>query len=107
MNDAYGLSVSFWSRVRSKYIGHNIYTGRRSNLLSKPTPIYGPNMVWIIHTQEVTSVGYHNQLLKLIYCLSQKVRYAFKIFDPVINGFSTNEVKSHLASMITQSLHLI
>ena len=27
----YGSSVSFVSRVRSKYIGHNAYTGRRRN----------------------------------------------------------------------------
>ena len=31
MNAAYGSSGSFGSRVRSKYIGHNTYTGRRSN----------------------------------------------------------------------------
>ena len=39
MNDAYGSSGSFGSRVSSKYIGNNTYTGRRSNLYSKPTPI--------------------------------------------------------------------
>ena len=32
MNDAYGSSGSFGSKVRSKYIGHNTYTGRRSKL---------------------------------------------------------------------------
>ena len=42
MNSEYGSSVSFGSRVRSKYIGHNTYTGRRSNFRSKPTPIHGP-----------------------------------------------------------------
>ena len=42
MNSAYGLSGSFGSRVRYKYIEHNTYTGRRSNFCSKPTPIYGP-----------------------------------------------------------------
>ena len=30
------------SRVRYKYIGCNIYTAKRSNLRSKPTPIHGP-----------------------------------------------------------------
>ena len=63
---AYGSSGSFGSRVRSKYIGHNTCTGRKSDFRSKPTPIHGPvqNMVLIIHTREVTSVGYHKQLLK-------------------------------------------
>ena len=42
MTAAYGSSGPFGSRVRSKYIGHNTYTGRRSNLRSKPTPIHGP-----------------------------------------------------------------
>ena len=37
----YGSSGSFGSRVRSKYIGHNTYTGRISNFRSKPTPIHG------------------------------------------------------------------
>ena len=39
---AYGSSGSFGSRVRSKSIVHNIYTVRRSNFRSKPTPIHGP-----------------------------------------------------------------
>ena len=38
----YGSSGSFGSKVRPKYIGHNTYTVRRSNLHSKPTPIHGP-----------------------------------------------------------------
>ena len=32
---------------------------------------------------------------KKIYHLSQKVSYASKIIDPVINGFSPNDVSSH------------
>ena len=40
MNYAYGSSGSFGSRVRSKYIRHYPYTGRRSNFRSKPTPIH-------------------------------------------------------------------
>ena len=42
MTDEYGSSGSFWSIVRSKYIGHNTYTGRRINLLSKPALIHVP-----------------------------------------------------------------
>ena len=42
MTDAYGSSVWFVSRVRSKNIVHNTYTGRRSNFCSKPAPINGP-----------------------------------------------------------------
>ena len=42
MTSEYGSSGSFESRVRSKYIGHNTYTGRRSNLHSKLTPIHVP-----------------------------------------------------------------
>ena len=42
MNSAYGSSELFVSIVRSKYIGHTIYKGRRSNFRLKPTPIHGP-----------------------------------------------------------------
>ena len=42
MTSEYGLSGSFGSRVRSKYIGHITYTGRRINFRLKPTPIHGP-----------------------------------------------------------------
>ena len=42
MTDAYGSSRSFGSIVRSKYILHNTYIGRKSNFHSKPTPIHGP-----------------------------------------------------------------
>ena len=42
ITSAYGSSGLFGSRVRSKFIGHNTYTGRRSNVFSKPTPIHGP-----------------------------------------------------------------
>ena len=38
----YGLPGLFGSRVRSKYIGHNTYTGRRINFHSKLAPIHGP-----------------------------------------------------------------
>ena len=42
MTSTYGSSGSFGSIVRSKYVGHNIYTGRRSIFFSKTSPIYGP-----------------------------------------------------------------
>ena len=42
MTSTYGSSGSFGSRVMSKSIGHNVYTGKRSNLRSKPTPIHVP-----------------------------------------------------------------
>ena len=42
MNAAYGPSGSFVSIVGSKFIGHNKFSGRRSNFCSKPTPIHGP-----------------------------------------------------------------
>ena len=42
MTSEYGSSGSFGSIVRSKYIGHNRYTGRRNNFRSKITPIHGP-----------------------------------------------------------------
>ena len=42
MTSAYGSSGLFVSRVSSKSIGHNIYTGRIINFRSKPTPIHGP-----------------------------------------------------------------
>ena len=39
---AYGSFGSFGSIVRSKYIGRNTYTSRRSSFRSKPIPIHGP-----------------------------------------------------------------
>ena len=42
INTVYGSSGSFRSRVGSKYIGNNTYTGNRSNSFSKPTPIHVP-----------------------------------------------------------------
>ena len=42
ITSAYGSSGPFGSRVRSKSIGHNIYTGRISTFYSKPTPIHVP-----------------------------------------------------------------
>ena len=42
MNAEYGSLVSFRSINRSKFIGHNTYTGKRENFRSEPTPIHGP-----------------------------------------------------------------
>ena len=42
MNAEFGSSGSFVSRDRSKCIGHNNYTGIRSNFRSKLTTIHGP-----------------------------------------------------------------
>ena len=97
MNAAYGSSVSFGSIVRLKSIENNTCTVRRSNLRSKPTPIHGQ-----VHTYDLnySFSRSHFSLLPqafskyLINILSLKVSYAFMIIDPVINGFSTNSVKS-------------
>ena len=42
MVSSYGLSGSFGSRLRSKYIWYNTYKVRRINFRSKTTPINGP-----------------------------------------------------------------
>ena len=66
---------------------------------SKPTPIHGPVHKYDLNYSYPRS--HFNQLpqqvtIKLIYRLSHKFSYASKIFDPVINEFSTDEVKIHL-----------
>ena len=38
----YGSSGLFGYRLRSKFVGQNTYTGRKSNFRSKPTSIHGP-----------------------------------------------------------------
>ena len=99
MTSIYGLSGSFGSRVRSKSIGYNTYTVRGSNFCSKPTPIHG-----LFHKYDLNysySRSHFNRLpqvvaRKLMYSLSQKVSYASKIIDTVINGFSPHEVIIHL-----------
>ena len=73
---AYGSSGLFGSRVRSKYIKHNTYTGRISNFHSKSTPIHGP-----FHKSDLNysySRSHFSRLpqavaKKLIYRLSQKL----------------------------------
>ena len=94
MISAYSLSGSFGFRVRSKSIGHNTYTGIISNLRSKPTPIYGPvhksglNYLYSrIHFSRLP----HSVARKPINSFFQKVIYASKIIDPVIDEFIPND----------------
>ena len=42
MNDTFGALGYFGSIVRSKFIVHNIFIGRRRNFRSKQTHIHGP-----------------------------------------------------------------
>ena len=95
MTSAYGSSGSFGSRVRYKSIGHNTFIGRRSNFRSKTTPINGPFQKYGLNYSY--SINHFSSLPQgvaknLIYIFSQKVSYAYKIIDPVINGFSINDV---------------
>ena len=93
MNNAYGSSGSFGSRVSFKYIGHNIYIGRRINSHSKPTPIHGP-----VHKSDLNfsySRSHFSRLKQSVYKelinhLSLKVSYDYIIIDSVINGFIPN-----------------
>ena len=99
MNGAYGLSQSFVSRIKSKYIGHNTYAGRRSNFRSKPKPIDVPLNKSDFKYSYLRSRS--NWLPKvfsqdLINCSSLKLSYAYMKIDPVINGFSTNEIEIDL-----------
>ena len=65
MNAEYGSSGPSGSRVGSKCIENNTYTGRRSNLRSKTTPVHRPVNKYELnfHTQKVTSVNFHKQFL--------------------------------------------
>ena len=98
MISACGLSGSFGYIVRSKSIRHNTYTVRRINFSSQPTLIHGP-----VHTSDLNHSyprSHYSRLIQAVskkkYRLSQKVSYASKIIDPVINGFSPNGVSIHL-----------
>ena len=98
-NTAYGSSGSFGSILRSKSIGHNTYTDRRSNLRSKPSQIYGPvHKIYLNYSYSRSHLRWlpHAVTKETSNCLSQKVRYNFMMIDPLINGFITNEVKIHL-----------
>ena len=90
MISSYRLSGSFGSRVRSKSIGHNNYTVRKSNLRSKPTTIHGPAHKYLYGRSQFSRL---QQAVagKTIYRLSQKVSNASNTFDPFMNGFSPND----------------
>ena len=99
MNAAYGSSGYFVSRVRSKSIVNTTYACRRSNFPSKTTPINGP-----VHKSNLNYSSFRSHFSRLpqavakrlSFRLSQKVSCYFKNIYPVINGFSTHEVRSHL-----------
>ena len=98
MISAYGSSGSFGSRVRYKSIGHNTYTGRRSNFRSKPTPIHGQvkkSDLNYSHSRSHISRLPQAVSKNVINFLSQKVSYASNIIDPFIDGFSPNDESSH------------
>ena len=108
MNSAYGLSGSFGSRVRSKSIGHNTYTGRRSNLLSKTKPIHEPVKQYELNfSYSISHFSWLPQAASrvLINFLSQNFSYASMTIGPVNNGFIPNKLRIHLHicnhSMIT------
>ena len=98
MTYVYSSSGPFGSRVSSRYIVHNTYTGRRSNSHSKPIPIHGP-----VHKNDLNyscSRSHFSRLpqavsKKRIYRLTQEVIYASKIIYLDINGYSPNGVSSH------------
>ena len=90
---------SFGSRVRSKSIGDNTYTGRRNNFLSKPTPIHGPVHKYYLNYSYLRShFGRLTQAVakEIISLFSHEVSYSSMKNDPVINGFSPNDVNFHL-----------
>ena len=98
MNSAYGSSVSFGSKVRSKYIVHNKFTGRIINLSSKPTPVHGP-----VHKSDLNysysrskfsrlTQAVSKKVSKNYFVLSHKVSCAYMTIYPVNNGCITNEV---------------
>ena len=80
-------------------IKNNTYTGIRSNVHSKPIPINEP-----VHKSDlnysysrISSSWLPQEVAKeLINRFSRKVIYASMLIDPVMNGFSLNEVKKHL-----------
>ena len=90
MTSGYGSLVSFVSRVRSKSIVHNIYTGKIINFHSKPTPVHVPVHKYRLDNSYSRSLFIRLQQAvskKLICRLSHKVSYDSKIIDPVNNGF--------------------
>ena len=89
----YGSSGSFGSRVISNYIGYNIYTGRRINFRLNPTPMHGQvHKYGLNYSYSRSHFSWLPQPFSkgLIYRLSHKLSYVYKIIDPVINRFSPN-----------------
>ena len=105
MISAYGLLGSFGSRVRSKYIGQNIYTSRKSNFCSEPTPIHG--IVQKCYSNRSYSRSHFSRLpqavAKIKKCLSQKVSNSSKIIDLVSDEFVSN-IESSLLHICDQSI---
>ena len=66
MTSAYSSSGSFRSRVSSKSDENNIYTGRKSNFSSKPTPIHGP-----VHKSDLNYSYSRSHLSKLPQAVSK------------------------------------
>ena len=104
----HGSSVSFGSRISSKCIGHNKFIGRRSNLSSKPTPIYWPvnkSEFYFSYSQSHFIWSPQTFSKGIINSLSQKYSYAYMMINTVLNWFITNQVRSHLRvfdhSMVT------
>ena len=71
MTYSYGSSVSSGSILRSKYIGHNTYTGRRSNLCSKSAPIHGP-----VHKYDLNYSYSRSQFSSLPQAVAKKIMYS-------------------------------
>ena len=114
MTAVYGSLGSLGSIVSSKFIRNNTYTGRRRNFHSKPTPI---NIS--CHRSDLNYSYPRSKFSRLpqavsrneFYCLSQKFSYAYNTIDPVINGFITHEVISHLHiytnSIVTSGIRVL
>ena len=91
MNAVFGSSVYLGLKVRSEFIWHNTYTGRRRNFHSKPTSNHGQ-----VHISKSNILDYrrHFSCLPqtfykiLINHLTQNVRYYFMVISSVISGFS-------------------
>ena len=87
-----------WIQSGFKSIGHNTYTEIRSNVHSKPTPIHVQFHKYDFNYSYSRShfSRLPQEVAKKVYCLLQKVSYASKIIDRIINVFSTNYASSHL-----------
>ena len=99
MTATYGSSGSFLSVLRSKYIGHNTYTGRRSHIYSKPILIHRlVHKYYLNYSYSRSHFSWLPQAVakRRIFSLSKKVSYVSNLIDPVTNGFNTHEVISYL-----------